>query len=298
MKRRKDRRGGRRNNSGRKKKRVTGADGRAVGLESGGSSSILGSRPVDEVDGDGGDDDNGTELDEGLDISAAIDLANEGENDVVEEFDQVREQEDNGEQALDREFDGTVIGDYHFEYEDEIDGKSVEYEGEIYGESAHIHSNNGIADDVDEPFGRISDNFVSLNNFDSDVDDDEELDDNDDTDSAEVEIPAVHTEYLRSVLADVKNEHSKIHKRFRDGHHWVYPSDPVKTTFLQSSAGMDISPNPFYLPRVFLFVPHLILPYIKIPCCRDLCDGHGVLTRGFSRSFRVRKWLLLFVEVI
>lgn len=213
MKRRKDRRGGRRNNSGRKKKRVTGADGRAVGLESGGSSSILGSRPVDEVDGDGGDDDNGTELDEGLDISAAIDLANEGDNDVVEEFDQVREQEDNGEQALDREFDGTVIGDYHFEYEDEIDGKSVEYEGEIYGESAHIHSNNGIADDVDEPFGRISDNFVSLNNFDSDVDDDEELDDNDDTDSAEVEIPAVHTEYLRSVLADVKNEHSKIHNK-------------------------------------------------------------------------------------
>jgi hypothetical protein len=141
---------------------------------------------------------------------------------------------------------------------------------------------------IAEVLGDSPDDFQAEEPFEEDEssDDDDEVDD-----ALENEVPTVIDkendtkakrwcggvrsgsfidEYLKKIRKDVTDEKSEIRKRLQDGFVWVEPPCPTATVYKNYANKAILTPDPFYVPRVYLFFPHITHPYINICCpkCR------------------------------
>lgn len=63
---------------------------------------------------------------------------------------------------------------------------------------------------------------------------------------------------------------------------WVYPDDPLFKTYKEIIKGDMHPPSPhyFYRPRVFVFDPSLLYPWITVRCLQKNCNG----------TLKVKEW--------
>lgn len=59
----------------------------------------------------------------------------------------------------------------------------------------------------------------------------------------------------------------------RDGHLWIEPPNPVLAMWQSVHVGKRPSPDHFYLPKVFVWVPHVTFPWYEVRCGK--CGGKG-----------------------
>ncbi|KAI3630079.1 hypothetical protein MIR68_011514 [Amoeboaphelidium protococcarum] len=134
-------------------------------------------------------------------------------------------------------------------------------------ESAKIDPVSDQGRDIDDPQEGSDHNFEELNcGFRSDVQSNQvvdELSEEFDDDLAQPKAGSVVAEYLASVFTRVKDRNSN-----------------------SINDGLQVKPNDFYYPRVFVFVPDVMFPHLKIPCPNPSCQSGSVVPKGFPDYLR------------
>lgn len=74
--------------------------------------------------------------------------------------------------------------------------------------------------------------------------------------------------YIKGIQKDMGIIGSRLYMRVKNsGVFWVEPPDPVKAVY----DAKEVSPDPFYYPRVYVFVPLVPYPNLQLSCTQ--CNG-------------------------
>jgi hypothetical protein len=148
-----------------------------------------------------------------------------------------------------------------------------------------------LADDttgnIDMGFGVEVDDFnmeIPLGLPDENLHDDDIVNDNFEenfeTHEPAVEVPESDNEdqgddttFVKRYLFDILNKLKdpdftgrSIYQQLSDGNIFIQPPNPSIALRQNLESGKLISPEPFYLPRTFIWIPEYIFPYFKLAC--------------------------------
>ncbi|KAI3649998.1 hypothetical protein MP228_005630 [Amoeboaphelidium protococcarum] len=162
--------------------------------------------------------------------------------------------------------------------------------GTTSDESAQIDPVSDQGRDIDDLLVGSDHNFEELNcGSRTDVQSNQVVDDL--SEDFEDDLPqpkagSVVAEYLASVFTKVKDRNSNVMKAVRGGNFWIEPPNPLVALTKSINNGLQVNPNDFYYPRVFVFVPDAMFPHLKIPCPNPSCSSASVVPKGFPEYMR------------
>lgn len=69
-------------------------------------------------------------------------------------------------------------------------------------------------------------------------------------------------QYLDSIRRNILDDRHQVHHDIKNGHVWITPPCPVNAI----SRRVQLNPDSFYYPRVYVFIPHLSYPNYAVHC--------------------------------
>jgi hypothetical protein len=107
-------------------------------------------------------------------------------------------------------------------------------------------------------------------------------------------------EYLKGLIERLKNKDGDLYKSVANGHFWVIPPEPSvllrralkKNQSVYTTKKERISPEDYYLPRVFIFLPSAAYPDVKITCPK--LDCRTASTNHYHEEWKTRRVIGMF----
>lgn len=92
-------------------------------------------------------------------------------------------------------------------------------------------------------------------------------------------------DYLVGLRSKLAKGDASMKRAVENGQFWHEPPDPAVTVYRSMNRGNLPKPDAFYMPRVFMFVPHWTWPDVAITC--PSCGNYkGVKQKGWHQHIR------------
>ena len=161
-----------------------------------------------------------------------------------------------------------------------------------------IDEEEWVTDDEEEADDDHSDDEANLNEDEEDISDDTSKNQSGSLTTAVKKKQFVHKYFLSiqsRVVEETKEDDNKLPSEYRRGTFWILPPDPffalhnptTEILALREDESFDYDPVMLYLPKVFLWIPHLLVDD-RLKCTHPNCSGK-LKSNGYPKDPPARR---------
>ena len=161
-----------------------------------------------------------------------------------------------------------------------------------------IDEEEWVTDDEEEADDDHSDDEANLNEDEEDISDDTSENQSGSLTTAVKKKQFVHKYFLSiqsRVVEETKEDDNKLPSEYRRGTFWILPPDPffalhnptTEILALREDESFDYDPVMLYLPKVFLWIPHLLVDD-RLKCTHPNCSGK-LKSNGYPKDPPARR---------